>query len=125
MCDVSAAQGCLCAVSIKVRNATVTLFTHSCVFIGVVLGLQVLDLSVEVFVNEWFCQCVHTFPLDLMQTISPIVTVYRFKPHNQRRSSVPTGRHYSVMTHNAQLLFSTFSSFAQPHHFITQISQHC
>lgn len=61
MCDVSAAQGCLCAVSIKVCNAAVTLFTHSCVFIRVALGLQVLDLSVEVFVNEWFCQCVHIF----------------------------------------------------------------
>lgn len=92
----------MCAVSIKVRNAAVTLFTHSCVIIGVVLGLQVLDLSVEVFVNEWFCQCVHTFPLELMQTITPIVTVYRLKQHNQRRSSVPTGRRYSGMTHNAQ-----------------------
>jgi len=69
MCDVSAAQGCLCVVSIKVCNAAVTLFTHSCVFIRVALGLQVLDLSVEVFVNEWFCQCVHTFSLKLMQTI--------------------------------------------------------
>lgn len=72
MCDVSAAQGCLCFVSIKVCNAAVTLFTHSCVFIRVALGLQVLDLSVEVFVNEWFCQCVHTFSLKLMQTITPI-----------------------------------------------------
>lgn len=72
MCDVSAAQGCLCVVSIKVCNAAVTLFTHSCVFIRVALGLQVLDLSVEVFVNEWFCQCVHTFSLKLMQTITPV-----------------------------------------------------
>lgn len=59
-------------MSIKVCNAAVTLFTHSCVFIRVALGLQVLDLSVEVFVNEWFCQCVHTFSLKLMQTITPI-----------------------------------------------------
>lgn len=102
MCDVSAAQGCLCAVSIKVRNAAVTLFTHSCVFIGVVLGLQVLDLSMEVFVNERFCHCAHTFPLELMQTITPIVTVYRLKPHNQRGASVPTSRCYSGMTHNTQ-----------------------
>lgn len=72
MCDVSAAQGCLCVVSIKVCNAAVTLFTHSCVFIRVALGLQVLDLSVEVFVNEWFCQCVHTFSLKLMQTTNLI-----------------------------------------------------
>lgn len=58
----------------KAAAAGATMFARSCVVPGVALGLRVLDLTVEVPVNKWFCHCVRTFlqPKGLLSLMPPL-----------------------------------------------------